>query len=80
MVSEVGMVKGTGMVTEWASTAYEGYREHTGGKSIATGQEIPTWENLAPTIQNAWRAAMVAVINSQISLRVGEVQPSHLSA
>lgn len=42
---------------ELGQIAYEAYRSHTGGKSLATGQEIPTWENLAPVIQEAWRAA-----------------------
>jgi hypothetical protein len=46
---------------ELAKTAYEAYRAHTGGKSLATGQEIPAWENLAPVIQDAWKASVKAV-------------------
>lgn len=40
-----------------AAGLYGAYRAHTGGKSLATGQEIPTWENLAPVIQEAWKAS-----------------------
>jgi hypothetical protein len=43
-------------------TAYEAYRNHTGGKSLATGQEIPVWEDLPPAIRDAWAAAAAAVV------------------
>jgi len=49
---------------ELAAIAYEAYRNHTGGKSLATGQNIPEWPDLAPVIQEAWRAAANAVANA----------------
>lgn len=45
-----------------AQVAYDGYREHTGGRSLATGQPIPTWEDLKPEIQQAWAASTRAVV------------------
>lgn len=41
--------------------AYEAYRNHTGGKSLATGQPIPDWCELPSTIQEAWDAAVAAI-------------------
>lgn len=46
----------------YGQIGYEAYRAHTGGKSLATGQEIPQWENLAPIIQAAWEAAGEAIV------------------
>lgn len=37
--------------------AYEAYRAHTGGISLASGQPIPAWAQLKPEIQEAWRAS-----------------------
>ena len=45
-----------------AQIAYEAYRNHTGGKSLATGQNIPEWPDLAPVIKAAWEAAANAVV------------------
>lgn len=44
-----------------ARAAYEGYRAHTGGISLATGQSIPEWDHLPDAIRDAWCAAVVAV-------------------
>ena len=52
---------------KYGATAYNGYRAHTNGKSLATGQDIPLWENLAPVIQAAWRAAAIAVLEESDS-------------
>ena len=41
--------------------AYTAYRDHTGGKSLITGDEIPTFVNLRVDMQNAWIAAAQAV-------------------
>lgn len=41
----------------YGQIAYDAYRTHAGGKSLATGQNIPDWEDLAPVIQSAWEAA-----------------------
>ena len=52
---------------KYGAIAYNGYRAHTNGKSLATGQDIPLWENLAPVIQAAWRAAAIAVMEESDS-------------
>jgi len=44
-----------------ARAAYEGYRAHTGGKSLATGQTIPEWDELRNEIKDAWLASVAAV-------------------
>jgi hypothetical protein len=45
------MIKTTGQI------AYEGYRNHTDGKSLATGAVIPEWDQLRVDIQQAWQAS-----------------------
>jgi len=42
--------------------AYEAYRAHTGGVSLATGQALPEWDALRPEIRDAWRASTEAVL------------------
>jgi hypothetical protein len=49
------------MKTNYAAIAYCAYRAHTGGKSLATGQNIPEWHELREDIQSAWNAAAAAV-------------------
>ena len=46
----------------WARIAYEGYREHSKGKSLVTGEAIPEFDRLPGTIKDAWRAAAEAII------------------
>jgi hypothetical protein len=48
-------------VFEDAQVAYEGYRDHTGGISLASGQAIPEWGALRPDIQAAWCASAHAL-------------------
>lgn len=45
-----------------AQEAYEAYANHTGWKSLATGQPLPQWDKLSEAIQQAWQvsAAWVA--------------------
>ncbi|MBN8220696.1 MAG: hypothetical protein J0L53_07210 [Spirochaetes bacterium] len=40
-----------------AKELYTAYCEHTGFKSLATGQDLPNWENLPETIKAAWQAS-----------------------
>lgn len=40
---------------------YEAYRNHTGGKSLATGANIPEWDSISPAIQAAWEVAAKAI-------------------
>lgn len=50
--------------------AYEAYCQHTGGKSLATGDDLPTWDVLSPQIQAAWQytADTVANLTSKIAV------------
>jgi hypothetical protein len=43
-----------------AILAYTAYMHYTGGKTY-DGRAMPAWENLGSNIQNAWRAASMAV-------------------
>jgi hypothetical protein len=45
--------------------AYEGYRDHTGGVSLATGGPIPDWGELSPAIKAAWGAATKALLSEK---------------
>lgn len=40
---------------------YEAYRADSQGRSLVTGQPIPTFEKLQPAIQHAWEVAAEAV-------------------
>jgi len=42
--------------------AYEAYSMNTGGKSLATGDDLPPWDQLADAYQTAWIAAARAAI------------------
>lgn len=56
-----------------AEAAYEGYRAHTGGKSLATGQLIPAWDELRNEIKDAWLASITAVwavLADEISIEI----------
>ena len=59
-----------------AELAYEAYRAHTGGISLASGQPIPEWSALKPEIQDAWKASTdlvsIALDCDAVSSTVGE--------
>jgi hypothetical protein len=38
----------------YGKIAYEACRKQSGGKSLISGDELPTWEELPPNIQRAW--------------------------
>lgn len=48
-----------------AEAAYEAYRVQAGGRSMATGAPLPPWSEIAPQIQDAWRAAAGAAVVSR---------------
>lgn len=50
-------------MTGYGKLAYEGYSAASGGRSLATGDELPPWPELQPDIQGAWDAAAGAVIS-----------------
>lgn len=45
-----------------AKEAYEAYAEHTGWKSLATGQPLPQWDQLTPAIKQAWTVSTAWVV------------------
>lgn len=48
--------------TELAQIAYQGYGESTGFKTF-DGRPMPEWKDLGTKIQDAWTAAVAAVID-----------------
>lgn len=50
-------------MTAQAQRGYEGYAASTGGKTF-DGRDMPTWEALPERIKEAWRAAIVAAVDS----------------
>lgn len=55
------------MKQNYAAIAYEAYRAHTGGISLATGHTIPEWHELREDIQLAWYQAALAVENQVLA-------------
>jgi hypothetical protein len=45
-------------------TAYEAYRESSGGKSLVSGVALPQWRALSREIRHAWEAASEAVLKT----------------
>ncbi len=57
-----------------AEVAYDAYRAHTGGVSLASGHPIPEWSSLRPDIQEAWVASARALKEPmKVALRAEEV-------
>lgn len=50
-------------MTAQARRAYEGYAAFTGGKTY-DGRTMPAWDNLPSRIREAWRAAIVAAVDT----------------
>jgi len=51
---------------EWiARRLYEAYRDHTGGVSLASGQPIPTWDDMREDVKDAWRASGRFVVENR---------------
>ena len=42
--------------------AFEAYSANTGGKSLATGEDLPMWGDLQDVYQTAWIAVARAVL------------------
>lgn len=43
-----------------AQVLYEAYCEQAGWRSLATGDPLPPWNDLKPSIQVGWQASAVA--------------------
>lgn len=50
--------------------AYEAYVQHAGGKSLATGDDLPAWGELSPEIQAAWQYSADVVRDSARKITV----------
>jgi hypothetical protein len=46
-----------------AAEAYAGYCRYTNNKSLVSGADLPTWDNLPSSIRNAWYAGTQAALN-----------------
>lgn len=54
-----------------AMRAYKKYCEATRGKSLVTGDVLPSWEILPGEIKHAWRAAAEGVVQGVIETLQG---------
>jgi hypothetical protein len=53
-------------------TAYEAYRDAADGRSLASGEPLPAWPQLAPAIRDAWQAAALAVVDRAVHISEDE--------
>jgi hypothetical protein len=44
--------------------AYDGYCCASDGKSLISGGSLPAWPEVKAPVQNAWRAAAIAILNA----------------
>lgn len=65
----------TDITVTYGQVAYETYRSHTNGKSIATGDSIPLWDDLDERIQKAWVVAGAAVSDQVLEDGVTVIDP-----
>jgi hypothetical protein len=49
----------------YGQVAYEAYSVKTGGKSLVSGDRLPSWDDLPEQVQVAWEAAAQAVIDAE---------------
>jgi hypothetical protein len=42
--------------------AYDAYAMNTGGKSLATGDELPLWDDMGDAFKTAWIASARSVL------------------
>jgi hypothetical protein len=50
--------------------AYEAYVQHSGGKSLVTGDLLPSWEELSPDVKAAWQYTGDTLKNETAKIRV----------
>ena len=46
----------------YGQAAYAGYAAASGGKSLASGEKLPGWEDLKSEIRDAWECAANLVL------------------
>ena len=56
--------------------AYDAYATQTGGKSLATGDNLPPWEELDSSMQTAWTAAARTVLANASGMMATEIGTS----
>jgi hypothetical protein len=44
-----------------AQIAYDAYCKQTGGKSLVSGDKLPPFDGLRPSIKDAWAASAIAL-------------------
>lgn len=55
-----------------AEVAYSAYCKQTGGKSLATGDVLPSFDVLRQSIKDAWAASAIALsLDSEMDVRRG---------
>jgi hypothetical protein len=47
----------TASIPSLGQVAFEAYCKATSGRSLVSGDRLPTWDKLKPEIQHAWEAA-----------------------
>ena len=52
--------------------AYDAYATNTGGKSLATGDDLPLWDDLGDEFKTAWIAAARSVLANSAAMTVPE--------
>lgn len=52
--------------------AYDAYATNTGGKSLATGDDLPRWDVLGDAFKTAWIAAARSVLANRAAMSVPE--------
>lgn len=60
------------MLKSYGRVGYEAYCNHTNWKSLATGQDLPQWDNLKPEIQMAWLVAGDAVATYTLATTIDD--------
>lgn len=51
---------------ELGRIAYEAYKQHSRGKSLVSGANLPEWEDQAKEIKAAWNNAASAAVEAHL--------------
>lgn len=55
-------------MVNFGKVAYEAYCCKTGWKSLVSGAQLPSWDELKQEIRDAWEAAAMAVKNFGVAM------------
>ena len=56
------MDRESAFIANQARIGYNAYSQFAHGRSVVTGDPLPTWENLPLNIRDAWKCAAEAII------------------